>query len=302
MGVCPSEGDQSALQAFVTGHTDDVAGALAGGPLPNCAGDLATCNSDLAAALACGNGAMNVNEDCDQANLDGKTCLTQGFAGGTLACSSGCLFDTSGCWLARFTDNADGTITDNEVGFMWEKKTELDGSTNFPNAHDADNHYPWAGLCSLNTSKYCQPTADAATLCAANAEGGTVGCDECTGGDGPCSVSDTVWTWAAALDTAAFAAHNDWRLPKRRELEGILDLAAAQPPAVSMAFQGPSCGGACTDIRDPACSCTWSANYWSASAYAAIPGAAWILYFGDGSLEVGIRTNDFYVRAVRSVP
>ena len=61
---------------------------------------------------------------------------------------SGCAFDTSACWNARFADNANGTITDNETGLMWEKKTELDGSANFANLHEADNVYRWAGTCS----------------------------------------------------------------------------------------------------------------------------------------------------------
>ena len=43
----PVEGDQAAIQAFITQHTDDLAAALAGGPLPDCPGDLATCNGDL---------------------------------------------------------------------------------------------------------------------------------------------------------------------------------------------------------------------------------------------------------------
>ena len=32
---CPSNGDQTAIQAFITQHTDDLAVALASGPLPD---------------------------------------------------------------------------------------------------------------------------------------------------------------------------------------------------------------------------------------------------------------------------
>jgi hypothetical protein len=36
-------------------------------------------------------------------------------------------------------------------------------------------------------------------------------------------------------------------------------------PSVSSAFNGASCGGACTDMGDPVCSCTVSASYWSST-------------------------------------
>jgi len=44
----------------------------------------------------CGDGAITGTEDCDGANLGGETCLTLGFTGGTLSCTS-CTFDTSAC-------------------------------------------------------------------------------------------------------------------------------------------------------------------------------------------------------------
>jgi len=46
-GLCPTNGDESGIQAFISQHTDDLAAALAGGPLSNCPADLATCSNDL---------------------------------------------------------------------------------------------------------------------------------------------------------------------------------------------------------------------------------------------------------------
>ncbi len=46
---------------------------------------------------ACGNGAREGAEQCDGADLGGATCGGLGYGGGTLACSSSCTFDTSGC-------------------------------------------------------------------------------------------------------------------------------------------------------------------------------------------------------------
>ena len=49
---------------------------------------------------ACGDGHVDGNEQCDGADLGGKTCtdVTSGFAqGGTLTCKADCTFDTTDC-------------------------------------------------------------------------------------------------------------------------------------------------------------------------------------------------------------
>ena len=62
---------------------------------------------------------------------------------------------------ARFVDNRDGTIIDNETHLMWEKKIAFDGKTirarleggeapALPDIHDADNCYPVEGWCSAS--------------------------------------------------------------------------------------------------------------------------------------------------------
>src|SRR6266446_8828956 len=48
----------------------------------------------------------------------------------------------------RFVDNGDGTVTDNQTGLMWEKKENLDGTTDVSNQHDADNPYQWTASLS----------------------------------------------------------------------------------------------------------------------------------------------------------
>ena len=231
-GQCPSNGDATAIQAFIVQHTDALAAALAGGP--------------------------------------------------------------------RFVDNANGTISDNQSGLQWEKKVKLDGVTDFANLADADNTYKWAGTCSILTSKYCQPTAAAATLCAANTEGGITGCATCGGGEGTCNATDTAWTQAVARNTASFASHSDWRVPKRAELVSIVDYNdLTSSPVTDVAFQGASCGGACTDITNAACSCTRSSIYWSASSLAPSPTSAWLVAFLTGGTGDGGMTLSSSVRLVR---
>ena len=46
---------------------------------------------------ACGNGILNGGEACDGEELDGATCESLGFQGGSLSCTSVCAYDTSGC-------------------------------------------------------------------------------------------------------------------------------------------------------------------------------------------------------------
>jgi hypothetical protein len=47
----------------------------------------------------------------------------------------------------RFVDNGDGTVTDNQTGLQWEKKTTAVGSVaNLADPHDVDNAYTWGNL------------------------------------------------------------------------------------------------------------------------------------------------------------
>jgi hypothetical protein len=45
----------------------------------------------------CGNGVINLGEECDGLNLAGQTCVTRGFSGGVLTCNSTCIINSSQC-------------------------------------------------------------------------------------------------------------------------------------------------------------------------------------------------------------
>lgn len=45
----------------------------------------------------CGNGIAEVDEQCDGSDLNGQSCTTQGFTGGTLQCNLNCTLNTSSC-------------------------------------------------------------------------------------------------------------------------------------------------------------------------------------------------------------
>ena len=200
----------------------------------------------------------------------------------------------------RFVDNNDGTITDTQTALIWEKKVALDSTSDFANLHDADDSYAWAGNCTVNTDKLCQPSAAASTACTAGVEGDATGCAQCVGSDGSCNATDTIWTWVLALNAATFAGHADWRVPTITELESIVDYTVGTSPAVKVPFQGASCGGACTDVTEPACSCTQSDVYWSSATYQFAGGfIAWYAFFRDGYVNVSAKSSLLYVRAVR---
>ncbi len=84
--------------------------------------------------------------------------------GQTTAYGSGSDGDVEAGVARTFTDNGDGTITDNVTGLMWEKKSD-DGSI-----HDKDNTYTWS--TGTNNMDGTITTAFLATL---NAGGGFAG-------------------------------------------------------------------------------------------------------------------------------
>ncbi|MDX2090501.1 MAG: DUF4215 domain-containing protein [Kofleriaceae bacterium] len=67
----------------------------------------------------CGDGAINGGgEVCDGAALGGATCMSLGQGTGTLACTAGCTYNTSGCsgFALNVTVTGSGTVSSNPVG------------------------------------------------------------------------------------------------------------------------------------------------------------------------------------------
>lgn len=60
----------------------------------------------------CGNGILEIGEECDLTELDGETCEGQGYVSGTLSCDAFCSFDKSACVEAAC---GDGTIDPGEA-------------------------------------------------------------------------------------------------------------------------------------------------------------------------------------------
>lgn len=61
-------------------------------------GSTAAINVTAKSTNTCGNGNIDTGEQCDGSNLNGQSCASQGYTGGSLGCTSTCTFDASGCF------------------------------------------------------------------------------------------------------------------------------------------------------------------------------------------------------------
>jgi hypothetical protein len=179
---------------------------------------------------------------------------------------STCREDTPGIG-GRFTEPlvADGTVTDNLTGLVWEQKSDLDGLTDFVDPHDADNTYTWStGSGAENGAAFTSFL-------------GTV-----NGG-------------------AGFGGANGWRLPTLVELQTIvLDFACTGAGGGSKCSCPVSPPSPCVDPELDAAS-TQPFFYWSATTYVPDPLNAWGVEFSNGGVNPSTtgKTSSAYTRAVR---
>lgn len=85
---------------------------LAAMPLAGCGDNDNNNNDNGGSGAQCGNDVVDQSsEDCDGSDLDGATCQSLGFSGGSLACSNSCRYVTSGCTGTSLTPTPGATPT-----------------------------------------------------------------------------------------------------------------------------------------------------------------------------------------------
>lgn len=157
---------------------------------------------------------------------------------------------------------------DNLTGLIWEVKTN-DGSlrdmnwtyTWYDNIHTNNNGGNSGSVCYLRNGA-CIDTC-----------GGTLLNSECN-----------TQAYVAAVNVAKLCGQNDWRLPTRGELQGLVDNSIPPP--------GPSID----DVYFPN---TFQSVYESSSSRAYDPAHIWGVIFVQGFVFAIKKSSDFYVRLVR---
>lgn len=318
--VCTTTNDSPSLEATIDAVVGDLVATLEGQP-PG----------------TCGDGAATGAESCDGADLGGATCESLGYSSGSLACTSGCGYDVSGCVAYP----PPGSCTNGTI----EPPESCDG-TNLGGATCATLGYAGGSLgctafcgydvssCVCASAAYpatgqttCWDSAGNVVPCAGTGHDGDLQAgaplayrdngdgtisDLNTGlmwekmsDDGSVHDQDNYYSWdnafaghVAMLNGGSFAGHGDWRVPNLRELASLVNLEL-YAPAISSAFD-TGCTPGCTVAT---CSCTehFTSNnqFWSSTTDPNNRKVASFVEFADGYVFGYFKSGGKHVRAVR---
>jgi ribosomal 30S subunit maturation factor RimM len=61
--------------------------------------------NDVCGGAVCGNSVIEGSEQCDASNMNGHTCMTEGFDGGNVSCTGSCTVNTTSCCKHACTGN-----------------------------------------------------------------------------------------------------------------------------------------------------------------------------------------------------
>lgn len=167
-------------------------------------------------------------------------------------------------------------VRDNVTGRVWEKKPQGDGKVGNQGLHDADDTYSWystdagnnrgnSGYDNLGNTCFGYVDGQPATYCNTEA-------------------------YVQRVNAAGWCGKNDWRLPDRFELLGLVDLSILSPdPAIDTGYFPDA-------RRYP----YWWVRYWSSSPDANNEYWAWYVDLGNSGYSGDTQRKDNHlVRLVR---
>jgi len=109
----------------------------------------------------CGNGILETGEQCDGTSLGGATCMSLGYTSGTLACTTSCTFDTSGCAVCGNGVREDGEACDGaDLGGATCAQNGCTGGTPTCTATCGLDFSTCTGCPMCNNDGVCEPGED----------------------------------------------------------------------------------------------------------------------------------------------
>ena len=208
-----------------TGTFGDASASVV--PDPRDALDTVACT-----ASSCGDGIIDPGEQCDAGNLGGQTCASRGYFGGTLACTAGCTFDTSGC-----NNCGDGDIDSGEQC----DGAALGGQTCQSQGFPGGNLF-CSPSCTFDTSS-CTTCGDGDIDAGEQCDGSDLGGETCesqgyAGGTLACSS-------ACSFDTASCTTCGDGDVDAGEQCDGS-DLGGETCESQGYAGGTLACSASCT--------------------------------------------------------
>jgi ribosomal 30S subunit maturation factor RimM len=150
--------------------------------------------NDVCGGAVCGNSVIEGSEQCDASNMNGHTCMTEGFDGGNVSCTGSCTVNTASCCKHACTGNTQcigttqqtcqdsnndgckewvntGTCPSNPVcgnsvieGSEQCDASNMNGHTCMTEGFDGGN-VSCTGSCTVNTTSCCKHACTGNTQC-----------------------------------------------------------------------------------------------------------------------------------------
>lgn len=199
--------------------------------------------------------------------------------------------DTNGAVLA-VTAPSWSCVRDNHTGLIWEVKTTDEG------LHNAADRYTWYNTDTLHNggNSGVSRVEDFNT---------TQSNDSCFGYDeGNSSTYCNTQAFVERVNAAGLCGANDWRMPSREELVGIVEYRSENDNDQADPIQRPSIdtdyfpNTQVTQVTEA----LEAIRYLSGSPVASAPTAVWAIYFGAGGSPALSKGQINAVRLVRDAP